>query len=104
MSVDLVLVLVLVLVLDLFFELFGLPTCIPSDPVYPVVMCITTTNALPSRNPNDCPGCSGGDGVLCDAVHWTALARLTLCDECRITVRGYIEEEGGLDPAYAYED
>ena len=67
-------------------------------------MCITTTNALPSRNPNDCPGCSGGDSVLCDAVWWTALARLTLCDECRITVRGYIEEEGGLDPAYAYED
>ncbi len=53
-------------------------------------MCITAQSSSPSRNPNDCPGCSGSD--LSDAMWWTALARLTLCDECRITVRGYIEE------------
>jgi hypothetical protein len=45
------LALVLVLVLDLFFGFFGLPTCIPSDPVYHLVMCNTITSASPSHNP-----------------------------------------------------
>ena len=72
-------------------------------------MCNTITSASPSHN--DCPGCFGGDSLLSDAVGWTALERLVLCDECRITVRGYIKEEangpdddGGPDGPPVEED
>jgi hypothetical protein len=93
------LALVLVLVLDLFFELFGLPTCIPSDPLYHLGMCITTTSASPSRNP--CLACDFTGSyrdwthLLGDLAH-DRDAYASLCDEHREAVDEEVREQRAM--------